>query len=498
MFGKNEIVGQKFFKEAAADKLFVTSMFMTLQGEGPYRGEPAFFIRLAKCNLNCHFCFVGNTKITMADGKQKMIKDVAVGDSVVSYDETTNQFLKKTVSKVYKSTTDKLLRVNTTEPETDCGSTYNSSNSSQKLFCTPEHPFLVKNKGWVEARNLQKDDVILEFSISERMKMFNPRLDPVVNQIKQTVSEFINNGSIVHSVDLIDKGSDKAWVRLAGSKDLDCEVYNLEVEDTHTYVANGKIVHNCDTFFDDGEWMTFQEIDAAIEKTISDYFKNGMPKYATHGYDETVLKRVFRMGQGYIDLPVTGPASRKMVLVITGGEPMLQKNLPAFLVEQEEKFQKIQSESNGTIVQPVPESVTLVVSPKCAEKAGVSTKYLSPKTEMLERADCLKFVMSADLESPYSTIPDWAHSWHERTGKPIFISPMNIYNSEPQRSKELRSTTNHISLEDRSNIDEKISFWDPGLLNMTDNQKNHEYAARYCVDHGYTFNMQQHLFASMA
>ena len=37
MFGKNEIVGQKFFKDA--DGLYyVTSMFLTLQGEGPFAG----------------------------------------------------------------------------------------------------------------------------------------------------------------------------------------------------------------------------------------------------------------------------------------------------------------------------------------------------------------------------------------------------------------------------------------------------------------------------
>jgi len=54
MFGKNEIVGQKFFKDQ--DGLMVVSRFMTLQGEGPYRGYPAFFVRLAKCNLACSFC----------------------------------------------------------------------------------------------------------------------------------------------------------------------------------------------------------------------------------------------------------------------------------------------------------------------------------------------------------------------------------------------------------------------------------------------------------
>ena len=56
MFGTNEIVGKKYFKDAPANSLFVTSMFFTLQGEGPYAGMPALFVRLAKCNLDCSFC----------------------------------------------------------------------------------------------------------------------------------------------------------------------------------------------------------------------------------------------------------------------------------------------------------------------------------------------------------------------------------------------------------------------------------------------------------
>lgn len=52
MFGKNPI------RSAESDplRLAITSIFYTLQGEGPFSGEPALFIRLAGCNLACHFC----------------------------------------------------------------------------------------------------------------------------------------------------------------------------------------------------------------------------------------------------------------------------------------------------------------------------------------------------------------------------------------------------------------------------------------------------------
>jgi len=52
VFGKNPI------RPALHDplNLAVESIFYTIQGEGPQAGRPALFIRLAGCNLACHFC----------------------------------------------------------------------------------------------------------------------------------------------------------------------------------------------------------------------------------------------------------------------------------------------------------------------------------------------------------------------------------------------------------------------------------------------------------
>lgn len=294
MFGKNEIVGQKYFNDVEPDKLFVTSMFCTLQGEGPFRGEPAFFIRLAKCNLACSFC---------------------------------------------------------------------------------------------------------------------------------------------------------------------------------------------DTFFDDGDWLTFDEIERRIEETIDAFYvekEMERPQFTRHG-------------------PLMG-IKKQMVLVMTGGEPTLQQNLGPFLERMNGIFKNTQIESNGIVNQPsIPRETTIVISPKCTEKSGKATRYIKPNVKNLEVANCLKFVMEADPDSPYSDIPDWAHEWHRNTGRPIFVSPMNVYNDEPQKSKQLRNSgKNRIEIEERSTIDEVISFWEPGLLNMEENQRNHEYTAQFCIKHGYVLNLQLHLYASLA
>jgi 7-carboxy-7-deazaguanine synthase len=290
MFGINEIVGKAFFKDAKKNELLVTSRFFTLQGEGPYRGHPAYFIRLAKCNLACSFC---------------------------------------------------------------------------------------------------------------------------------------------------------------------------------------------DTYFDSGDWREFTSLLEEADTVINDFFKQR--KLPTPAWAK--------------DSP------KKIVLVITGGEPSLQNNLSAFLAKAQHYFQRIQIESNGISVLPnMPDSTTLVVSPKCLEKDGKIVRYLEPNKEMLERADCLKFVMSApedDRYAPYSEIPQWAHEWAATTGKPVFVSPMNIYQKEPQRVKTMRDQGRDFNLAERPQINEVVSFWEPDLLDLKKNQRNHEYAAEYCMQHGFILNLQLHLFAGL-
>ena len=173
--------------------------------------------------------------------------------------------------------------------------------------------------------------------------------------------------------------------------------------------------------------------------------------------------------------------------------------MTGFLERQVGEFRAVQIESNGTVNLEIPDEVTLVCSPKCAEKDSKATKYLSPTKHILERANCLKFVMSADPDSPYSEVPLWAHEWRQKTGSEIYVSPMNIYNDLPHKAKVIRlEKQGEISIEERSTVDEIVSFWEPGLLNMPANQINHEYAAKYCMLHGFRLNLQVHLYASLA
>lgn len=50
----------------AAGRLFVHSIFKTIQGEGPYAGRAALFVRLHGCNLQCPGCDTEYTSVKMA------------------------------------------------------------------------------------------------------------------------------------------------------------------------------------------------------------------------------------------------------------------------------------------------------------------------------------------------------------------------------------------------------------------------------------------------
>lgn len=258
----------------------------------------------------------------------------------------------------------------------------------------------------------------------------------------------------------------------------------------------------CDTFFDAGDLMTFEQIEARSYEVINAYFNDrgiSTPLWALPAARNMEHRPFCEAGllRGTEDLGRLGPYG--IGLVITGGEPLLQPNLEDFLARQTDRFNWVQIESNGTVDRRLyDDRIILVISPKCAEKNGKVLNYLKPSAQMLERADCLKFVVSSNPHSPYHTIPQWAFNEHRMQGTQIFISPMNIYNDLPHRAKLLRASKGEITLTERSTVDEVISFWEPGLLNLEANQRNHEYAARYCLDHGFTFNLQQHLYASLA
>jgi organic radical activating enzyme len=77
MFGKNPVVSQHINDDGS---LKIVDLFYTIQGEGPYSGMPAVFLRLADCNLRCVMCdtdFTSNARVLSSAGIVNEILEAA-------------------------------------------------------------------------------------------------------------------------------------------------------------------------------------------------------------------------------------------------------------------------------------------------------------------------------------------------------------------------------------------------------------------------------------
>lgn len=85
MFGDNPLRSISY----DPTQLAVEDVFYTIQGEGPYSGQPALFIRLAGCNLACTFCD------TEFETKAETLRPIAeiVGDIGAHFTDQQRRFV---------------------------------------------------------------------------------------------------------------------------------------------------------------------------------------------------------------------------------------------------------------------------------------------------------------------------------------------------------------------------------------------------------------------
>ena len=166
---------------------------------------------------------------------------------------------------------------------------------------------------------------------------------------------------------------------------------------------------------------------------------------------------------------------RRKLIVVTGGEPMLQRNLSSFILGSPKDF-LFQIESNGTrLLSDFPlTGAHLVVSPKIPQTSisDNASVYGRLSDRVLEREDALKFLVSADIDSPYHYAPIYAKAFL-MAGKPVYVSPMAVYRKQPEGV---------------------ASAWDNTVINRRMTEANHKYACELAMYHGYTMSMQMHLF----
>ena len=140
--------------------------------------------------MNPSFCFVAGTTVLTTLGK-KAIETIQIGDTIPCVDHITGEAAEK---KVISTSVNKVNRI--VELDID----------GEIIKCTETHPFQVKDRGWVDACNLNCGDIVYTKDW---------------------------NTSTIKSVSLLEL-------------DEPVEVFNFEVEDYHTYYAGDRwfLVHN--------------------------------------------------------------------------------------------------------------------------------------------------------------------------------------------------------------------------------------------------------------
>ena len=145
-------------------------------------------------------CFPSDTKITIDDGVETSIKDVFENNKithVMSYDLQSEKIEKKKILRKIKKELNENVMISFDFVD--------ENNNKNEITCTPNHKIWVKNKGFIQADDIEEGNIFKNFN----------KYNCKVTKVKRT-----DNKNIKY-------------------------VYNLEVEDNHNYFANFVLVSNC-------------------------------------------------------------------------------------------------------------------------------------------------------------------------------------------------------------------------------------------------------------
>lgn len=183
-------------------------------------------------------------------------------------------------------------------------------------------------------------------------------------------------------------------------------------------------------------------------------------------------------------------SGQKRLLVITGGEPLLQSALMNFIRIMFDYNRDcadacarwhLQIETNGyfwpaQMIDFVDRScwLTVVVSPK------VNFRGVYPNLDNhLIRHSTLKFLVDSDPASPYHRPPPYLERFRVEK-RPIYVSPITIYDRAPD--------PNHAV----------TSIWPPTPIDLERTRRNYAYAAELVMKTpGTRLSLQTHLFAAV-
>lgn len=164
MFGDNPI---RKPEKGDGTSLLVQNIFATFQGEGPYAGVPAIFLRLGGCNLACSFCdteFESFDEIPVYEIITK-INELA-GDNYKLVVITGGEPFRQSIEKICDELVSLEYKV---QIETN-GTLYRDINDKVEIVCSPKNT----GNGYKKIRpDLMERVTALKFIISNENKLYN-------------------------------------------------------------------------------------------------------------------------------------------------------------------------------------------------------------------------------------------------------------------------------------------------------------------------------------
>ena len=144
--------------------------------------DPEFFIRYNQTVLDFR-CFVGGSKVSMADGRFKIIESVQIGDSVLTYNFENQELEINPVLHVDAPVHHKLVKV--------------VFSNRKEIVSTEDHPYYVKGKGWcsfnpqqtqknynIQAEQLEVSDYCFSIKMNKLRKVKILQIEALEKSVK--------------------------------------------------------------------------------------------------------------------------------------------------------------------------------------------------------------------------------------------------------------------------------------------------------------------------
>ena len=170
-------------------------------------------------------CFSGRTPIYTPSGRSIPLEDLQVGDTIVAFDARADKgrgaLVPRRVTRLYRNTTKEWIRLR-----------WQEDGAAREVITTPSHHFLDEFGGFPTIEEMVKEDrATVVLASGELAEVTADRI--LFSAETAHLFERATSVSVIAGNAALKPVEIDAW-----------QTYNIEVEDLHTYVAEGLRVHN--------------------------------------------------------------------------------------------------------------------------------------------------------------------------------------------------------------------------------------------------------------